>query len=85
MDPFVLPVLGILGLLVFLAFLPRLCGMRYIPHQKVGVIEKLWSAKGSLQEGRILALNGEAGARSRLCRNGSSWLAAARTASRVRP
>jgi uncharacterized membrane protein YqiK len=36
-------------------------GVRYIPHSRVGIVEKLWSRKGSLEEGRIIALHGEAG------------------------
>lgn len=36
-------------------------GVRYIPHSRVGIVEKLWSKKGSLEEGRIIALHGEAG------------------------
>ena len=56
--------------LVILGFLPRLLGIIYIPHDKTGVIEKLWSHRGSLQEGRILALNGEAGFQAKLLRGG---------------
>ena len=44
--------------------------VRYIPNHKVGVIEKLWSNKGSLGEGRIIALNGEAGYQSNMLRGG---------------
>ena len=44
--------------------------VRYIPHNRVGVIEKLWSGKGSLGEGRIIALNGEAGYQAKLLRGG---------------
>jgi uncharacterized membrane protein YqiK len=43
---------------------------RYIPHNRVGVIEKLWSGKGSLGDGRILALRGEAGYQAQLLRGG---------------
>ncbi len=52
-----------------LLFLWWLC-MRYIPHNRVGVVEKLWSGRGSLAEGRIVALNGEAGYQARLVRGG---------------
>ncbi|MDB6076857.1 MAG: hypothetical protein JWO82_604, partial [Akkermansiaceae bacterium] len=45
-------------------------GVRYIPHRRVGIIEKLWSANGSLTEGRIIALNGEAGFQARVLRGG---------------
>ena len=34
---------------------------RYIPNNLVGVVEKLWSSDGSVAEGCIIALNGEAG------------------------
>jgi uncharacterized membrane protein YqiK len=45
-------------------------GVRYIPHRRVGIIEKLWSASGSLTEGRIIALNGEAGYQAKVLRGG---------------
>ena len=50
-------------------FLFWLC-VRYIPHNRVGVVEKLWSGRGSLGEGRIIALNGEAGYQAKLLRGG---------------
>ena len=34
-----------------------LAGVRYIPHSRVGIVEKLWSGRGSLTQGRIVALN----------------------------
>ena len=43
---------------------------RYIPNQQVGVIEKLWSFTGSVPEGTIIALNGEAGFQADLIRGG---------------
>lgn len=56
--------------IVLVIFLPRLLGIVYIPHSRVGVIEKLWSARGSLSHGRIIASKGEAGIQSRLLRGG---------------
>ncbi len=44
--------------------------VRYIPHTRVGVVEKLWSSSGSVGEGRIIALNGEAGYQAELLRGG---------------
>jgi uncharacterized membrane protein YqiK len=44
--------------------------LRYIPNQRVGVVEKLWSSAGSVPEGRIIALNGEAGYQADLLRGG---------------
>ena len=69
MDPvsFIFWVTG-LGALLFL--ISASVGARYIPNNRVGVIEKLWSGKGSVTEGRILALNGEAGYQVDLLRGG---------------
>ena len=53
-----------------IALLLWLGGMVYIPHSRVGVIEKLWSAGGSLKSGHIVATNGEAGLQTRMLRGG---------------
>lgn len=45
-------------------------GIRYIPNSKVGIVEKLWSGKGSLGEGEIVALKGEAGFQPHVLRGG---------------
>ena len=42
----------------------ELAGLRYIANNRVGIVEKLWSIKGSVPEGRIIALDGEAGFQS---------------------
>src|SRR6201996_6184192 len=42
---------------------------RYIPNNQVGIVEKLWSAKGSIQDG-FIALNGEAGYEPEVLRGG---------------
>src|SRR5213082_3099645 len=47
---------GVLLLLTLIIF-----GVRFIPNDRVGIIEKLWSLKGSVGEGRIIACNGQAG------------------------
>src|SRR4051812_29427438 len=62
--------LGALGIVALLVCLPRLLGIVYIPHTQVGVIEKIWSGKGSLREGQIIARNGEAGYQARFLRGG---------------
>ena len=36
--------------LVLWFLLSMVIGIRYIPHSRVGIIEKLWSTKGSLAE-----------------------------------
>src|SRR5205814_3426712 len=67
--PWVLWVEG-LAVVVFLFCLPRLLGIVYIPHTQVGIIEKIWSSKGSLREGQIIARNGEAGYQAKFLRGG---------------
>jgi uncharacterized membrane protein YqiK len=42
---------------------------RYIPNDRVGIVEKLWSPSGSVSRG-IIALNGEAGFQPALLRGG---------------
>jgi uncharacterized membrane protein YqiK len=66
--------LGVTGVVLIvvalkLAFLAWLT-LRFIPNNCVGVVEKLWSLKGSVPEGRILARDGEAGFQADLLRGG---------------
>ena len=49
-------VLGLVALFVFI----RSGTIRYIPNNKVGIAEKLWSLSGSLRGG-LIALQSEAG------------------------
>ncbi len=63
-------VLGALGAVLGVLLLCELLGMRYIPNNRVGVVEKLWSAKGSVPEGRIIAPGGEAGFQADVLRGG---------------
>ena len=57
------------------AVLAKISGMvRYIPNDRVGVVEKLWSAKGSVKGG-LLALHGEAGFQPELRRGGFHFFA----------
>src|SRR4051794_7812001 len=58
----VLVALFLLALTVF--------GVRLIPNDRAGVVEKLWSFKGSVNEGRIMAFNGQAGYEAKLLRGG---------------
>jgi uncharacterized membrane protein YqiK len=43
---------------------------RYVPNNSVAVVEKLWSWSGSVGDGRIIALDGEAGFQAELLRGG---------------
>ncbi len=57
---------AIVGLIIF----AWLIGVRYIPHNKLGIIEKLWSANGSLKQGQIISIDGRAGFQARVLRGG---------------
>lgn len=64
----------LVALLILLSIASWLMGVRYIPHTRIGLVEKLWSKTGSLQGGNIIALNGEAGFQSEILRGGVHWL-----------
>ncbi len=64
------PIVVLLSVPVAVLLGAWLLGVRYIPHDQMGVVEKLWSPQGSLREGRILALQGEAGFQAELLRGG---------------
>lgn len=64
---------ALIGLLVMLFLLLNGIGLRYIPNNRVGVVEKLWSGKGSVPAGGILALLGEAGYQAGLLRGGAHF------------
>ncbi|GAA0762799.1 MULTISPECIES: SPFH domain-containing protein [Clostridium] len=55
----------VLGVIILLWII----GFRIIPNDKVGIVEKWWSTKGSLNE-QIIALKGEAGYQPALLRGG---------------
>ena len=42
---------------------------RYIPNNQVGIVEKMWAAKGSIKSG-FIALRGEAGFEPEILRGG---------------
>jgi uncharacterized membrane protein YqiK len=44
--------------------------LRFIPNDRVGVVEKLWSPRGSVPNGRIIALDDEAGYQADILRGG---------------
>lgn len=62
--------LGLITFIILLFVIPWLLGVRYIPHSSIGIIEKLWSSRGSLKEGGIIALEGEAGFQTEILRGG---------------
>jgi uncharacterized membrane protein YqiK len=60
----------IVAALVLVVIASELAGMRYIANNRVGIVEKLWSMKGSVPEGGIIALHGEAGFQAEVLRGG---------------
>ena len=61
------------GGLALLFLLILLSGIRYIPNDRVGVVEKRWSLGGSLKSG-FIALAGEAGFQPEVLRGGVHYL-----------
>ena len=69
-GPWVIGLVIAFATLLLLAIFVRLAGIvRYIPNDRLGVVEKLWSLDGSVQSG-LLALDGEAGFKADLLRGG---------------
>ena len=69
MEAFLVPILIIIGTILFFWFI----GIRIIPNNKIAIVEKWWSTKGSLNE-QIIALNGEAGFQPQIIRGGVHFL-----------
>jgi len=61
--------LWLLGAAVLIWPILRFIGVRLIGNDEVGIVEKIWSTKGSL-DGQIIALNGEAGYQPEMLRGG---------------
>jgi len=60
----------LLGIIAAMLVASELAGLRYIANNRVGIVEKLWSLKGSVPEGGIIALAGEAGFQAEVLRGG---------------
>jgi len=63
------PALWAGGIVVLLALLKLANILRYIPNNQVGIVEKLWTFRGSVAQG-FIALNGEAGFEPEVLRGG---------------
>ena len=63
------PALWAAAVVAFLILLRVANIFRYIPNNQVGIVEKLWSIKGSINDG-FIALNGEAGYEPEVLRGG---------------
>src|SRR5271168_2554282 len=63
------PALWAGAVIAFLILLRIASIFRYIPNNQVGIVEKLWSTRGSIKDG-FIALNGEAGYEPEVLRGG---------------
>lgn len=69
-SPLTASVFWLLGAVALVIVGCELAGLRHIANNRVGVVEKLWSFKGSVPEGGIIALEGEAGFQAEVIRGG---------------
>jgi uncharacterized membrane protein YqiK len=69
MDVLITLLSVLIGIIIFL----KIIGFRIIPNNKIAIVEKWWSPKGSLNE-QIIALNGEAGFQPQIIRGGIHFL-----------
>lgn len=67
--PYSTTIIVVIGLLILAVFLRVGNVVRYIPNDQVGIIEKLWSARGSVKSG-FIALSREAGFQPETLRGG---------------
>lgn len=75
MSPVLMGLLAIAASVLAILLLLLISGViKYIPNDRIGVVEKLWSPSGSVQSG-LLALNGEAGLQPDLRRGGFHFFA----------
>src|SRR5207249_3136967 len=62
--------IAIAVVLILIKGAATIVGAQYIPNDRVGIVEKFWSQKGSVSEGHILALDGQAGYQADILRGG---------------
>ncbi len=68
-------VIALVVIVAALILIALALGIRYIPNDRVGIVEKLFSRSGSVKGGHIVALNGEAGYQAQVLRGGLHfWL-----------
>ncbi len=64
----------VLIVIVSSVFLFLIAGIRYVPNNRVGIVEKRFATKGSVKADTFIALNKEAGYQPNVLRGGLSWL-----------
>lgn len=73
MDLLIRILIPVLSVLVGLILVLKIIGFRIIPNNKIAIVEKWWSNKGSLNE-QIIALKDEAGYQPQIIRGGIHFL-----------
>jgi len=73
MDSIIQTLVPVLLVIIGIILLLKIIGFRVIPNNKIAIIEKWWSNKGSLNE-QIIALHGEAGYQPQIIRGGIHFL-----------
>lgn len=61
------------GFLLLLVILVIITGIRFIPNNRIGLVEKRWSGRGSVKGG-LIAMKGEAGYQPQILRGGLHYL-----------
>ena len=84
MSAWLVTFLLILLVLLALVVLFLLAGVRFIPNNRVGIVEKRFSGKGSIKSG-FIALNGEAGYQPSVLRGGLHFLMPVQYAVHIAP
>ncbi|MCE5222081.1 MAG: flotillin family protein [Clostridium sp.] len=67
---FIPAILVIISLICLYVLIFKILGLRIIGTSEVGIVEKWWSPKGNLKDGKFIALNGEAGFQPDVLRTG---------------
>lgn len=70
-SQYIFPIgMGILIILALYLLIFKILGLRVIGTNEIGIVEKWWSQRGNLKDGKFIALNGEAGFQPDVLRTG---------------
>ena len=68
------PLIYVAGGASAMGILALLAGVHYIPNNRIGIVENLWSLRGSVSEGRLMAFGGRAGYQTAVLRDALHFL-----------
>jgi len=77
-------IFALIGFIVLLGIVIVFSGIRFIPDNRIGLVEKRWSGRGSIKSG-FIALGGEAGFQPNILRGGIHLLTPFQTGVHVAP